>query len=187
MASSSTSPPRSAIPIDQLVVTQYGYRKDAGVLAMTDYVKHGGLFTVKPPIILFKMDDDRLYIHDGHHRSMAIYLSGRTYLDESEYEINSFSFSKLAAPNFGTGFVTPYDPRTEMRLSDFRVFKKTALQYYNDQSNPNHEIEACRYIEANRPLYCVTHRPYETIPEMVVYLGLKAEYDLAESSPKAKL
>lgn len=156
---------------------------------MTDYVKGGGRFNCEPRIILFKMDDDRLYIHDGHHRSMAIFMSGRAHLEESEYLITPFSFEALASPNFKVGFVTPYDPRSEMRLSDFRIFKKTALQRYRDDTNPNHEQDALNYINSNRSLYSISHRPYETIAEMVAYLGVASSVEPIEplnpmSTPK---
>lgn len=160
------------IPISDLVVTQYGYRDDAGVMEMMAYVKAGGDFNAKPLISLFSLDDGRLYIHDGHHRSMAIYLSGRSYLKPSEYAISPFTFKQLQTANFDTGYVTPYDPRVEMRKSDFRIFKKTTKQIYEDQANPNREKDALDYIRNNRSLYTIPHRPYETIPEMVAHLGL---------------
>lgn len=174
MASSAKEIPSRCVAIENLVVTQFGYRHDAGVKEMTKYVQHGGVFNCNPRIVLFKLNDDQLYIHDGHHRSMAIYLSGRKHLEEQEYVITPFSFEELSTPNFDVGFVTPYDPRTEMRLSDFRIFKKTALLRYRDFSNPNHEKDAIEYINANRALYRIPHRPYETIPDMVSYLGLDA-------------
>lgn len=160
------------IPISELVVTQYGYRDDAGILEMEAYVKAGGEFNAKPLISLFSLDDGRLYIHDGHHRSMAIYLSGRSYLNPTEYAISPFTFKQLQTANFETGYVTPYDPRVEMRKSDFRIFKKTARQIYDDMTNPNRKNDALDYILKNRPLYTIPHRPYETIPEMVTHLGL---------------
>jgi hypothetical protein len=165
-------PPSKPIMINQLVVTQYGYRDDAGVAEMVAYVRAGGEFNAKPLISLFALEDGRLYIHDGHHRSMAIYLSGREYLKPTEYAISPFTFEQLQTANFATGYVTPYDPRVEMRLCDFRIFKKTARQIYEDTANPNREKDALQYIQQNRSLYAISHRPYETIPEMIEYLGL---------------
>jgi hypothetical protein len=145
-------------------------------------VSGGGVFSGQPLIALFQLDDGRLYIHDGHHRSLAIYLSGRSHLLPSEYAITPHTFNTLASVNFDVGYVTPYDPRSEMRLSDFRVFKNEARRIQNDQSNPNRVADAMKYIRDNRSLYCVTHRPYETIPEMAKYLGL-----IEPDSRRAKL
>lgn len=175
------------LAIGDLVVTQYGYRDGSGLREMVEYVRKGGQFTSKPLITLFRLDDDRLYIHDGHHRTMAIYLTGRTHLEPSEYCITPFSFEALQTVNFDAGFVTPYDPRSEMRLSDFRLFKDTARKHYEDKTLPNSERTAMEYIQSHRPLYCISHRPYETIPEMVEFLGLSSPYLSTTSETTTRL
>lgn len=102
---------RGKIPISELVVTQFGYRADSQVEAMIYFVSHGGEFSATPKVALFELDDGRLYIHDGHHRSMAIYLSGRDCLLPTEYVLTKNTFAALQSVNFDVGYVTPYDPR----------------------------------------------------------------------------
>lgn len=193
MSTSSLSAPgvfsEGHMPISALIATQYGYRDNAGVKAMVEFVKSGGEFNASPLISVFLLEDGKLYIHDGHHRSMAVYLSGREYLKPSEYTLSPITYNALGSVNFDAGYVTPYDPRTEMRLSDFRIFKRTARQLHDDLSNPNRIRDALKYINDNRSLYCITHRPYETIPEMVSHLGLlnKEGVPFPIATPSAKL
>lgn len=175
------------MPIGSLLATQYGYRDDAGVKEMVEFVSQGGEFNAKPLIQVFLLEDGKLFVHDGHHRSMAVYLSGRDYLKPSEYLLSPITYRALGSVNFDAGYVTPYDPRTEMRLSDFRIFKKTARQLRDDLSNPHRETDAMTYITENRPLYCITHRPYETIPEMASHLGLLKKPISFPAATSAKL
>lgn len=191
MSTSPSSAPgifsQGHMPISELYATQYGYRDDAGVKEMVEYVRQGGEFDAKPLITVFLLEDGKLFVHDGHHRSMAVYLSGRQYLKPNEYTLSPITYQALASVNFDAGYVTPYDPRSEMRLSDFRIFKKTAKQLRDDISNPNREKDALDYIHAHRSLYCITHRPYETIPEMVSHLGLLGKHPLTKIFPVPKL
>jgi len=191
MSTSSLSSPgvfcEGHMPLRALIATQYGYRDQAGVKAMVEFVKKGGEFNASPLISLFLLDDGRLYIHDGHHRSMAVYLSGRDHLKPTEYTLSPITYDALGSVNFDVGYVTPYDPRTEMRLSDFKIFKRIAKELHDDLTNPNRIRDALRYINENRALYCITHRPYETIPDMVSHLGLINKEGVSLPTPKAKL
>jgi hypothetical protein len=49
------------------------------------------------------------------HRVLAIYLSGRDYLDIDEYVHIMSNYDDINTVHFSKRFVTPYDPRTEMR------------------------------------------------------------------------
>ncbi len=70
------------------------------------HVKNGGSFTIPPHIVIVKFDDQRLYIHDGHHRVLAIYLGkntisfdhnigGRTEVYKEEVLYTSISYLPL--------------------------------------------------------------------------------------------
>jgi hypothetical protein len=78
------------------------------------------------PIQIVEFEDGCRMIHDGHHRVMASFLTGRT-LTPQEYIIVPMTYDRYRTPNFSIGFVTPFDPVTEVRIHDFMDFKKSVL------------------------------------------------------------
>jgi len=69
-----------------------------------------------------------LYLHDGHHRVFSIWSSGRTFLHDSEYVTEEYSYERLGKPNPNNHWFTPYDPRIQVRLADFFEFKNNAMK-----------------------------------------------------------
>jgi hypothetical protein len=69
-----------------------------------------------------------LLVHDGHHRLVATYLAGRAFLDPAEYRVTPWTFTDYLAVNFAAGWVTPFDPRTQVRTADFAVWKRQVLE-----------------------------------------------------------
>lgn len=131
------------LSINELTITQNGFRNGDQIRAMVAFVADGGVFEYSAlktysagqdtrPINIVRFEDGRLYIHDGHHRIAAIYLGGRTYLHDSEYVITDWKYSDYTVINFEVKWVTPYDPRSEVRISDYWDFKQRAFDYLRD-------------------------------------------------------
>ncbi|MBS1722803.1 MAG: hypothetical protein JSS66_07475 [Armatimonadetes bacterium] len=103
---------------------------------MTEYVLNGGIFTAEsvqlfhpedtvfPLVQLSRFPDGSLYVHDGHHRAVSVWLGGREVLVEEEYCIRDWpSLDSYAKPNLSAQWYTPFDLLTEVRLPDTRAFK----------------------------------------------------------------
>ena len=67
--------------IDQIWVSQRSLKRAGQIPAMIETLKNGWL----PPITLIEGTDGEIQVEDGHHRLVAIYLSGRTHLEKEEY------------------------------------------------------------------------------------------------------
>lgn len=137
---------------------------------MIEFVAAGGFFTetailefaqkntlsrslgTKPKLINIPVfEDGKKFIHDGHHRTAAIFLGGRDYLSEDEYKISNMLYSQYDEINPVVGFVTPFNPIAEIRKDDFGDFKNTAMKLFAD----GRADEAITYIRRNKRMYAV--------------------------------
>ena len=107
---------------------------------------------VRPLIAIARFPDGRMMIRDGHHRCLATYLGGRSYLRHDEYIVESYTYEMYAEINFEAGFVTPFDPRTEVRVPDFTAFRQEVFRLY--VRNPE---EAVAFIRQNKSRYARSH------------------------------
>ncbi len=76
-------------------------------------------------ISIAKFEDGKLMIRDGHHRVLAIWLAERE-LHPDEYVIENWlyeDFMEISHQSIAKGFVTPFDPRKEVRIADFQDYK----------------------------------------------------------------
>lgn len=83
---------------------------------MAKIASKGGVFTAPPLVVVVRYDDGKHYVHDGHHRVLAIYCGGRDVLYKEEYEFAEGTFKECNSIIWEQGFVTPFDPRTEVML-----------------------------------------------------------------------
>lgn len=127
------------LSLREIIITQSGLRDQIQIPSMVEFVRQGGYFSPQaiqefcepkgiycsPKIFLSRFPDGQIYFHDGHHRSYAIWLGCRTWLHESEYSIKDFSYEDYLEVNLSVGFVTPFDPRKEVRRCDFLEYKST--------------------------------------------------------------
>lgn len=146
--------------IHDLLVTQDGFRKPHLLVEMLQYVRSGGLYSQQritdhsgkdsPPLIrLVRFEDGLTYIHDGHHRIASIHLSGtRNELHEDEYQIQDVTYDYYTDIGLEVGWVTPFDPRTHVRLPNFCPFKKQVLAIEDREA-------AHQFIRDNGHLYLV--------------------------------
>jgi hypothetical protein len=136
------------LSLNQLVVTQNRLRNTSQLERMKEFAWRCGRFThdallayavargikVSPLIHIARIvDDGSLLVHDGHHRTVAVWRGGRRFLDPEEYIIAEYTYQQYIDVNFDRGWYTPFDPRTECRLPDFKEFKESVrrLHYLN--------------------------------------------------------
>jgi hypothetical protein len=121
--------------IEGLIPTQQGLRQT--ITQMVKYIKCSGIWDQKalnnyshgfaPLINLSMFPDKKIYVHDGHHRITATVLGGRDFLYSQEYVLQQWTYEQYLEINLDVGWLTPYDPRTHCRKSDFRQYKKKIL------------------------------------------------------------
>lgn len=153
----------SDIKLGELIVMQDSLRHTVQVPGMIEFVRTGGFWTqeslkafavqnklsrVSPVMEIIRFPDKKLMVHDGHHRIVATYLAGRNYLRGNEYVYNDWSYDDYLEINFGNRWVTPFDPRIEIRAADIGVFKKEALELA--KSDPD---AAIRFILDSKQVY----------------------------------
>jgi hypothetical protein len=103
-------------------------------------------------IAIARFPDGRMMIRDGHHRCLATYIGGRAYLRHDEYIVETYTYEMYAEINFEKGFVTPFDPRTEVRVPDFTAFRQEVFRIY--ARSPE---EAVAFIRQNKARYARPH------------------------------
>lgn len=157
--------------LEQIKVTQDGFRLSTeAVLKMVEYVRNGGKYTeaamrsYNPKsvnlIAITQFEDGDLYLRDGLHRVASIYLAGRPMLYEDEYVIEHMTYSMYNEINLAVGYVTPFDPRTEVRLANFGDFKAEVLEIIAEGVSP------AEFILKNRHRYCVPRQPSHNLFDM---------------------
>jgi len=125
--------------IRTLRVTQCGLRSVEWVQLLSRLLEETGVEDLslsdpdlpysKKPVVLARFDDGKLYVRDGHHRVVAIHVGNlRTgtnrplYADE--YVVEDWTYDQWMTANPARGWITPFDPRTEIRLGDLSIYKK---------------------------------------------------------------
>lgn len=130
--------PSNMIHIDDLSITQDGFRFPRQIQDMVELVASNGRFNLGTLaahngadlrlINIARFEDGRHFIHDGHHRVAAIYLGGRKFVHANEYEISDWKYEDYLAINLDKGWITPFDPRTELRIPDYSAYKRYVLE-----------------------------------------------------------
>ena len=125
---------RPVLDLGSLRVTQIHLRNDAQMTGLIEHIASGGnmleLEGDVPQVVRF--EDGEIFLRDGHHRCVASLAAGRTELMPTEYELEEWEYSAWAAPNFETGFITPYDPRTAIRLHDLTDHREAVAAALRD-------------------------------------------------------
>jgi hypothetical protein len=171
--------------LSELLVGHNTIRHKAGVAGMMKYVLAGGRWNQSsldaycdvnggsPDIIyIVQFPDGMKMIHDGHHRCLSTYLAGRDALYDNEYIVRKWSYESYLVPNLDREFVTPFDPRTEVRLSDFKAYKGRVLAVA--RKSPD---EALAMIEASRSEYCEPRRIWSIAEFAAEYIATGVDAD----------
>jgi hypothetical protein len=101
------------------------------------------------PIKLWDLNDGNLYVHDGHTRLLALWITGVRELTRDYFKIQRFSYKDLDDINFDVGWVTPFFPMFEVRRADLKWFKSNV----DDLRKNRTEDIARHYIRTNRSMY----------------------------------
>lgn len=167
--------------IDNLIVTQHDLRHHDNILSMADYVKKGGIwsldyltsyaqennFRTSPLIQISEFEDNKKFIHDGHHRNASILMAGRDFLYPEEYQITQWKYSDYLEVNLEHNWITPYDPRIECRLPNLFLWKKMA-----NQSIVLWQDDLYKNILNNKKLYCEPRR-FSSVKELISQIKSK--------------
>lgn len=156
------------LQLSDLKLTQSSLRMEDQIEDMVELVANGGRFNLervtyhakkygsRPLLIAInKFEDGELYVRDGHHRVGSIWLAGREFLYDDEYVFEYYTYKEFDEINFDMSYVTPFDPRYEVRFGDFGPFRRETMRIYNELG----EAKALKYIENNRHLYCSKREP----------------------------
>ena len=131
----------------ECIVTQELIRNLDSVFYWIKHVKTEGRIP-KVKLNVFRNNSNR-YVHDGHTRLIACHLAG-VELFEDEFEITHYSLKEYMEVNLELGYVTPFNPITHIRYSDFFHVKKFIIN----------QITEGRLKESDIPkLHCLYSRP----------------------------
>lgn len=159
--------------IQDLLVSQSALRNPKHLPSMIEYIKDGGYWTIEylnhyaekynlksPSLIsITRFENGILMIHDGHHRVTATVRGGRTKLDESEYKIVDMKLDDYRYPVPENGWITPFDPLTEVRIPDLTDYRELVQKLKNDDRYG--QIDP-KWIKVLKPLYA-TQRLVRTV------------------------
>lgn len=143
--------------IDTLLVTQNGFRNYNKVVEMANAIRNGSRFNSKELIKIYQTEDGKRWIFDGHHRVGSLSLAGETSLYSTDYEFGVYNYEMLNSINWLKGYVTPFDPRTHVRLPNFFDFKKEILSSQEPRNLLENRVRAeyNRYAVARGNLWTV--------------------------------
>lgn len=150
--------------IEDCFVSQHGLRNVGQLEDMVKFVKEGGRFnreglTSSGPLInIVRFEDGQLYIQDGHHRMCAMVLADRPFMWPDEYTLEDWKYDSYLEVNFDCNWVTPYDPRVEVRYPDYTNYKASVANVRKTDSDL-----ALDFIEKNRDLYCCQRNFYHIL------------------------
>ena len=135
--------------IKQLIPTHNRLRDPESVNWWRERFRRGHYARTKSPIMLVYFGGDDYLLHDGHHYAYGLYLEDGPEGEIHDFEVLDLSWVDYTSVNFAQRFVTPFDPRTEVRLPDFFDFKTRALDIYADRG----KMKAERFIRENGRLF----------------------------------
>jgi hypothetical protein len=141
-----------------------GYRlSGAAMRRLVEHVRRGGRFDQSAliahdpeatPVFVTRFEDGRLMLRDGLHRSTAVLL-GRASgeLEEGEVIVEDMRYDMFLMPALAAGLYAPFDPRTEVRIADFRDYRDEVDRIARSGG------DALAYIAANRHTYVRPRQP----------------------------
>lgn len=152
--------------IDSLIPMQNTLREAEQLPEMVEFIRGGGLFNEETlvafaskkreessklfklnPIKIIVFEDGAMYIHDGLHRSTAIWIAGRKFLDPKEYTIEKWTYKEYLEISIKDKWYTPFDPRKEVRINDFLFFKKLVEEFINKDPHPTDKEIECFILD----------------------------------------
>lgn len=153
--------------LSDLIVTHHGIRDRLKVKMIAAEVSSGKLLIDEPLIRIGQFPDNRLYILDGHHRCLGKHLAGKIYMYGPEFKLEQWTYEQFGSVNFETGWLTPYDPRTEVRKPDFLGYRNDIIEMRRELG----EVATRNWIEWSKDLYA-ERRMYNSIEELRMAVSL---------------
>jgi hypothetical protein len=156
-----------------LLVTQPALRFAEQVAAMAEYVRGGGCFDeaalsayaaqhgqekASPLVQVNIFDDAQIGIMDGHHRCVGLWEGGRHLLYPEEFRVHHLTYNDFVDIVFDKGWVTPYDPRTHVRIPELDIFKSTVkylLKKYGEEYTERFIRTETKYYRTPRTISTV--------------------------------
>lgn len=137
--------------INDLLITQNDFRNFENVRSMAEDVRKGKIFHDRYKLITILQTEDGLkWVTDGHHALGSLILGGRPALYSNEYHLIPMTYAMLNSINWMKSWVTPFDPRTHVRLADFHEFKDEVLNSLESRDSLEISVRK-RYNEYLRP------------------------------------
>ena len=119
------------IDINKLIPTHNRLRNRSTVdkfLSNVDFL-HKAMSNKTDKVMILDIDD-KLYVHNGHHRLVAysiIYDS----IDSELLNITKYTIEQMLSIDLNVGWVTPYDPEFFCRIPNFKDLKAKIIKTYN--------------------------------------------------------
>lgn len=115
--------PRLILNLRDIQPNQSGFRHGPDYMARLKlYLDQKG--HLPNPLNLVRFEDGRYYIHDGHHGYAGLLSAGVSQIEQGhDFEVTHRTYQDYLEINHYVGWVTPFDPRTHVRLPDLRSFK----------------------------------------------------------------
>jgi ParB-like chromosome segregation protein Spo0J len=79
------------IPLSDLFVAQSNLKRLGQISHIVESIKNNEYVE---PIKVSEIEEDQYRVEDGTHRSVAYLISGRTHLEDGEYEIVPVNYSR---------------------------------------------------------------------------------------------
>jgi len=161
------------LSLDTIWITQHKLRKPEQIAGMVKYISDGGSWKsdAANPIVINEFPDGLKIIHNGHHRIVSMFLAGKESLISNEFKLTKFHYEDYLNPNISAGFFTPFDPRIEVRLSDFGSYYTEVKAKVRNRISDQEVVE---FINLNRGRYAEP-RSLETVADLVKVLELNYE------------
>ena len=136
-----------------LPVMHDGYRlSPVAMRALVEHVRVGGRYD--EPVKVTRFEDGRLMLRDGLHRSTAVMLARPSGgLEDGELVIEDMTYAMFLEPALRAGLYAPFDPRTEVRVADFRAYREQVERLLGEGG------DALGFIAANRGANLRPRRP----------------------------
>lgn len=153
------------VPLDKIKPTQSGLRRDAAQFEeMRAWYESNGDSFPEPVDLEYFPEDGRILVRNGHHR-MAIWKNAgiRELVNtdgHQDFKIRVFSYALYNQANFVfdrdgkldavASWLTPFDPRTHVRMPEFKAFK-LFIKLLIDNGVSLEEVD--RFIREHGELY----------------------------------
>jgi hypothetical protein len=163
---------QSTLDVRTLQTIQDGFRATrAERAAMLDFVRAGGIYSLpldsstntarQRCILIERVADGTLYVADGLHRVVSVLL-GRNppLLWPKEFTVREVTYQMYAEIDPAGGWITPFDPRIEVRFANLATFKRDVSDIIKGGSDPS------AFIRSHKHLYCRPRTPDDTIASL---------------------